>query len=134
MTRMKKKTEKKTKKQRKERKTSWQLHARKVVCAVTSRNASYMIGRGQMLPPLFRRGSCWLLGIPVNISIPFPIFHQSPYDTKRPARLRREGQIKAWVALGKSFRNRNRKRKLLVQPRRVALVGVNSFCFDTLRT
>ena len=91
----KKKQKKKTKKQRKERKTSWQLHARKVVCAVTSRNASYMIGRGQMLPPPFRRGSCWPLGIPIRISFPFPIFHQSAYDTKRPARWRREGQIKA---------------------------------------
>ena len=30
--------------------------------------------------------------------------------------------------------NRNRKRKLLLKPRRVALVGGNCFCFDTLRT
>ena len=73
----KKKQKKKTKKQRKERKTSGQLHARKVVCAVSSRNASYMIGRGQMLPPPFRRGPCWPLGIPIKISFPFPIFHQS---------------------------------------------------------
>lgn len=51
----KKKQKKKTKKQRKERKTSGQLHARKVVCAVSSRNASYMI---------------WPLGIPIKISFP----------------------------------------------------------------
>ena len=32
------------------------------------------------------------------------------------------------------IRNRNRKRKLLLKPRRVALVGGNCLCFDTLRT
>lgn len=111
VTRMKKKKQKKkTKKQRKERKTSGQLHARKVVCAVTSRNASYMIGRGQMLPPPFRRGPSWPLGIPIKISFPFPIFHQSAYDTKRPARWRREGQIKAGFHQRPSqSRSRNQK-------------------------
>ena len=107
----KKKQKKKTKKQRKERKTSGQLHARKVVCTVTSRNASYMIGRGQMLPPPFRRGSCWPLGIPIKISFPFPIFHQSAYDTKRPARWRREGQIKAGFHQRPS-RSRSRNQKI----------------------